>query len=190
MPPKKISKLIPKKAAKLIPSARASLEKRPLKVIEQVSRLDASEGLTGVLGPQVGKRHSLAAYRTAARKLLLEREEARARRRGEPLLTESEQAALGEAGSRLLGIARDGSPLAALSDEALEAIREERDPGKLAESLGEIDPEGGWNGLPRIGVFTGLVLVAAQAEAERRWRVREAENLARIRSRRGASDPS
>lgn len=173
MPPKKI------------PGPRASIEKRPLKVLSRLARLDEPGELPALLGPLVAKRHSLAIYRKAARELVAERAEARARRLGEPNLSAAEQEALRKAGSRLLGLAGGGSPLTGFSDEALEAVRSERDPGRLAERLGELDPQGNWEGVPRMGLLTGLVLVAVSSEAERRWRLKEAENRARTRRDRG-----
>ena len=160
---------------------RASLEKRPLKVLTRLAALEDPETLPALLGPLVAKRHSLAAYRKAANELVAERAEARARRLGEPTLSAAEQDALRKAGSRLLGLADGGSPLSGFSDEALEAVRCERDPGRLAERLDELDPHGDWNQVPRMGLLTGLVLVAVSSEAERRWRVKSAENRARTR---------
>lgn len=156
-----------------------------MKVLRRLVRVERSEELGTLLGPLVSKRHSLAAYRAAAEKLLAEREEARARRMGEPVLSEADQAALRFAGSRLLGLSPEGSPLAALSDEALESVRRERDPERLAERLGVLDPEGGWSRVPRMGLLTGLMLVAVSTEAERRWRQKQASDLARTRARRG-----
>ena len=161
------------------PSARASLEKRPLKVLRRLVHLEDSAELGSLLGPLVSRRHPLEAFQTAARKLLAEREEARARRMGEPTLTEADQAELRAAGSRLLGLAPGGSPLLALSDEALETVRRERDPARLAERLAAFDPEGNWSRVPRMGLLAGMVMVAVSGEAERRWKTREAENLAR-----------
>ncbi len=172
MPPKKT------------PGPRVSLEKRPLKVLSRVAQLDDPGELPALLGPLVAKRHSFAAYRKAARELVAERTEARARRLGEPTLSDAERQALGRAGSRLLGLADGGSPLAGFSDEALEAVRRERDPGRLAERLGELDPGGGWAEVPRMGLLNGLVLVAVSSEAERRWRLKDAENRARTRRAR------
>ena len=140
--------------------------------------------MRGLLGPLVAKRHSLAAYRKAARDLVAERAEARARRLGEPSLSDTEQEALRRAGSRLLGLTDGGSPLAGFSDEALEIVRTEREPGRLAERLGEFDPDGRWDDVPRMGLLSGLVLVAVSSEAERRWRHKEAENRARTRRAR------
>ncbi len=167
------------------PGPRASLAKRPLKVLSRLARLDDPGELPGLLGPLVAKRHSFAAYRKAARALVAERAEARARRLGEPTLSDAERQALGRAGSRLLGLVDGGSPLAGFSDEALEAVRTERDPGRLAERLGELDPAGGWEEVPRMGLLNGLVLVAVSSEAERRWRLKDAENRARTRRARG-----
>ena len=172
MPPKKT------------PGPRVSLEKRPLKVLSRVAQLDDPGELSALLGPLVAKRHSFAAYRKAARELVAERTEARARRLGEPTLSDAERQALGRAGSRLLGLVDGGSPLAGFSDEALEAVRRERDPGRLAERLGELDPGGGWAEVPRMGLLNGLVLVAVSSEAERRWRLKDAENRARTRRAR------
>ena len=160
---------------------RASLEKRPLKVLSRLARLEDPGELPTLLGPRVAKRHSFAAYRKAARDLLAEREDARARRLGEPKLSDAEQEALRRAGSRLLGLTAAGSPLPGFSDEALEALRTERDPERLAGRLGELDPDGGWEAVPRMGLLTGLVMVAVSSEAERRWRLKEAENRARTR---------
>jgi hypothetical protein len=143
--------------------------------------LEDPEELPKVLGPLVAKRHSFAAYREAARDLVAERSAARARRLGEPSLSDAEQEALRRAGSRLLGLTDGGSPLAGFSDEALETVRTERDPERLAERLGEFDPNGSWDEVPRMGLLTGLVLVAVSSEAERRWRHKEAENRARTR---------
>lgn len=169
--------------AKKVPGPRASLEKRPLKVLSRLAQLEDPEGLPAVLGPLVAKRHSLAVYRKAARALVAERAEARARRLGEPTLSDSEREALGRAGSRLLGLGDGGSPLAGISDEALESVRNERDPERLAARLGELDPPGNWEGVPRMGLLTGLMLVAVSSEAERRWRLKEVAN--RERTRRG-----
>lgn len=163
------------------PGPRASIEKRPLKTLSRLARLEDPGELPALLGPLVAKRHSLAVYRKAARELVAERAEARARRLGEPNLSPDEQEALRKAGSRLLGLAGGGSPLTAFSDEALEAVRSERDPGRLAERLGELDPQGDWEGVPRMGLLTGLVLVAVSSEAERRWRLKDAANRARTR---------
>ena len=172
MPPKKPS------------GPRVSLQKRSLKVLSRLAQLDDPGELPALLGPLVAKRHSFAAYRKAARELVAERAEARARRLGEPTLSDAERQALGRAGSRLLGLVDGGSPLAGFSDEALEAVRSERDPGRLAERLGELDPAGGWEGVPRMGLLNGLVLVAVSSEAERRWRLKDAENRARTRRAR------
>ncbi|MXW39538.1 MAG: hypothetical protein F4023_04740 [Acidobacteria bacterium] len=166
------------------PSPRASLEKRPLKVLSRLAQLDDPGELPALLGPLVAKRHSFAAYRKAARELVAERAEARARRLGEPTLSDAERQALGRAGSRLLGLVDGGSPLAGFSDEALEAVRSERDPGRLADRLGELDPAGGWEEVPRMGLLNGLVLVAVSSEAERRWRLKDAANRARTRRAR------
>lgn len=167
---------------------RASLEKRPLKVLSRLAELEDPKALPALLGPLVAKRHSLAAYRKAARALVAERAEARARRLGEPHLSATEQDALRKAGSRLLGLADGGSPLAGFSDEALETVRTERDPGRLAERLDELDPQGNWDRVPRMGLLTGLVLVAVSSEAERRWRRKDTENRARTRRPRGAGE--
>ena len=173
MPPKKHS------------GPRGSLEKRPLKVLSRLAQLDDPGELPALLGPLVARRHSFAAYRKAARELVAERAEARARRLGEPTLSDAERQALGRAGSRLLGLADGGSPLAGFSDEALEGVRSERDPARLAERLGELDPEGEWDEVPRMGLLNGLVLVAVSSEAERRWRLKDAANRARTRRARG-----
>lgn len=167
-----------------IPDARGTLEKRPLKILRQVLGASESGELRTVLGPRVAARHSLPEYREAARALVGEREQARARRLGEPLLSETEQRALGAAGSRLLGLGGDPGPLAALEDAALDEVRRERDPAKLAERLLGFDPEGHWEAVPRVGALAGLVMVAAAAEAERRWRLKNEANLARTRSAR------
>lgn len=172
MPPKKPS------------SPRASLAKRPLKVLSRLAQLDDPGELPALVGPLVAKRHSFAAYRKAARELVAERAEARARRLGEPTLSDAERQALGRAGSRLLGLVDGSSPLAGFSDEALEAVRSERDPGRLAERLGELDPGGDWEQVPRMGLLNGLVLVAVSSEAERRWRLKDTENRARTRRAR------
>ena len=169
------------------PGPRASLEKRPLKVLSRVAELEDPEGLPGLLGPLVAKRHSFAAYRKAARELVAERSEARARRLGEPLLSETDQAALRRAGSRLLGLATGTSPLVTFSDEALESVRVERDPARLAEHLGNLDPDGAWDEVPRTGLLNGLVLVAVSSEEERRWRLKDAETRARIRRSRSSA---
>ena len=174
--------------AKKPPSARASLEKRPLKTLRRLEQLEDSEGMPELLGPLVAARHSLAAYRATARELLAEREEARARRLGEPSLSETDQVALRTAGSRLLGLVPGGSPLAGLSDEVLESVRRERDPERLAARLGELDPNGGWSRVPRMGLLTGLVLVSVSSEAERRWRLKEAANRSRVQRARAAKD--
>jgi len=172
------------------PSPRASLEKRPLKVLSRLAQLDDPGELPALLGPLVAKRHSFAAYRKAARELVAERAEARARRLGEPTLSDAERQALGRAGSRLLGLVDGGSPLAGFSDEALEAVRSERDPGRLADRLGELDPAGGWEEVPRMGLLNGLVLVAVSSEAERRWRLKDAANRARTRRARENGEAS
>ncbi len=166
------------------PDARGTLEKRPLKILRLVLGAAESGDLRSVLGPRVAARHPLPEYREAARALVAEREQARARRLGEPLLSATEQRALGAAGSRLLGLGGDGGPLAALEDAALDAVRQERDPAKLAERLAGCDPEGNWDGVPRVGALAGLVMVAAASEAERRWRLKNEENQARLRSAR------
>lgn len=171
-------------AASAEPSPRASLEKRTLRVLRQLVRLDSGSGLAALLGPRVAARHSLAAFRAAAETLIAERERVRAGRLGEPALSDAEQDALRRAGSRLLGLGAGGSPLAGFSDEALESVRRERDPARLAEVLGELDPEGGWAEVPRMGLFAGLVLVSVSSEAARRYRQREAENRSRIREAR------
>lgn len=175
---------------KKTPGPRATLEKRPLKVLSRLARLDDPQDLPALLGPLVAKRHSLAAFRKAAGELVAERAAARARRLGEPSLSPAEEAALGRAGSRLLGLVNAASPLAGFSDETLESVRRERDPARLAERLGELDPEGAWDEVPRMGLLTGLVMVAAASEAERRWRRKDAENrdrLRRVRQSEGAS---
>ena len=172
------------------PSPRASLEKRPLKILSRLAQLDDPGELPALLGPLVAKRHSFAAYRKAARELVAERAEARARRLGEPTLSDAERQALGRAGSRLLGLVDGGSPLAGFSDEALEAVRSERDPGRLADRLGELDPAGGWEEVPRMGLLNGLVLVAVSSEAERRWRLKDAANRARTRRARESGEAS
>ena len=143
-----------------------------------------------MLGPLVAKRHPFAAYRKAARELVAERSEARARRLGEPILTETDQAELRRAGSRLLGLATGASPLVGFSDEALESVRIERDPERLAERLGELDPDGAWDQVPRMGLLNGLVLVSVSSEEERRWRLKDAENRARIRRSRNGGEGS
>lgn len=171
-------------AARPTPDARGTLEKRPLKVLRQVLGAAESADLRSALGPRVAARHPLPEYREAARALVAEREQARARRLGEPLLSETEQRALGAAGSRLLGLSGNGGPLAALEDAALDAVRRERDPARLAERLAGFDPEGNWEGVPRVGALAGLVLVAAASEAERRWRLKNEANQARLRSAR------
>ena len=176
MPPKKPS------------GARVSLEKRPLKVLSRLAHLDDPGELPALLGPLVAKRHSFAAYRKAARELVAERAEARARRLGEPTLSDAERQALGRAGSRLLGLVDGGSPLVDFSDEALEAVRSERDPGRLAARLGELDPDGGWEEVPRMGLLNGLVLVAVSSESQRRWRRKDSENRARTRRARGVGE--
>ena len=140
-----------------------------------------------MLGPLVAKRHPFVAFRKAARELVAERAEARARRLGEPQLSETEQAALRGAGSRLLGLSSGVSPLAGFSDEALEAVRQERDPGRVAERLGELDPQGDWDQVPRMGLLNGLVLVAVSSEQERRWRLKEVENRSRVRRNRNTN---
>ena len=169
------------------PGPRATLEKRPLKVLSRLAHLEDPGELPAVLGPLVAKRHPFAAFRKAARELVAERAEARARRLGEPQLSETEQAALRGAGSRLLGLSSGASPLAGFSDEALEAVRQERDPGRVAERLGELDPEGAWDQVPRMGLLNGLVLVAVSSEQERRWRLKEVENRSRVRRNRNTN---
>ncbi len=166
------------------PGPRAILDKRPLKVLSRVAQSEDAGELPGLLGPLVAKRHSFAAFKKAARELVGERAEARARRLGEPQLSETEQAALRGAGSRLLGLATGASPLGGFSDEALEAVRQERDPARLAERLGELDPEGAWDQVPRMGLLSGLVLVSVASEQERRWRLKEAANRLRVRRKR------
>ena len=165
-----------------------SLEKRPLKVLSRLAQLDDPGELPALLGPLVARRHSFAQYRKAARELVAERAEARARRLGEPTLSDAERQALGRAGSRLLGLLDGGSPLAGFSDEALEAVRRERDPGRLAERLRELDPDGGWEDVPRMGLLNGLVLVAVSSEGERRWRLKDARNRARTRRARAGGE--
>ena len=176
-----------------LPNARASLEKRTLRVLRQLVRLESAADLAGLLGPRVAARHSFAAYREAAEKLIAERERERAGRLGEPALSAAEQDALRRAGSRLLGLAPGGSPLTGFSDEALESVRCERDPARLAAALGELDPEGSWGEVPKMGLFTGIVLVAISSESERRFRLKEAGNRARLRearARRAGGDDS
>ncbi len=167
------------------PSARATLEKRPAKLLRQVAGLEDAAQLPAILGPRVATRHTLAAYRKAAKALVAEKEEASARRRGERVLSEAEMAALRVAGSRLLGLDGEVSPLTRASDEALDRFRTEREPEVLAGLLAELDPEGNWGEAPATVLLTGMVLVATSAEGDRRWRIREAENQARIRERRG-----
>lgn len=169
---------------RVVPDARSTLEKRPLKVLHRVLGAADTGELADVLGPRVAARHPLDEYRGAARALVAEREQARARRLGEPLLSETEQRALGAAGSRLLGLAEERCPLANLEDRSLEAVRRERDPAKLAERLAVLDPEGNWEEVPRVGALAGLVMVAAASEAERRWRLKNEANQARTRSAR------
>ena len=164
-----------------------SLRRRPLKTLRKVVEVTgpgAREELRRILGPIVGARHPAAVYRRAAGLLIQEREEARAKRLGEPRLSAEEQAVLASAGSRLLGLDPVGSPLAGISDEALESVRTEGDPGRLAEALRRLDPDGDWGRVPRVGVFRGLVLVAVSSEQHRRWRRKEAANLARTRGQR------
>ena len=173
-------------SAKKTPGPRATLEKRPFKVLSRVAESEDAGELPGLLGPLVAKRHSFAAFKKAARELVAERAEARARRLGEPQLSETEQAALRGAGSRLLGLSSAASPLAGFSDEALEAVRKERDPAQLAERLAELDPEGAWDQVPRMALLNGLVLVAVSSEQERRWRLKEAENRSRVRRNRNS----
>ncbi len=173
---------------KKTPSPRASLEKRPFKVLSRVAELEDSGDLPALLGPLVAKRHPFAAYRKAARELVAERAEARAKRLGEPSLSAGEQEQLRRAGSRLLGLSDGSSPLVGFSDEALEAVRTERDPERLAVRLGELDPAGEWEGVPRMGLLTGLVLVAVSSESERRWRLKEEDNRKRTRRGRGTEE--
>lgn len=153
-------------------------------MLSRLAQLEDPNELAGLLGPLVAKRHSFAAYRRQARALVAERAEARARRLGEPSLSPDEEAALGRAGSRLLGLADCASPLAGVSDETLESVRRERDAARLAERLGELDPDGDWDQVPRMGLLTGLVMVAVSSEAERRWRRKEAANRTRVRRTR------
>ena len=174
----------PDSSARANPDARKTLEKRPLKILRQVLGATESGELRSALGPRVAARHPLDEYREAARALVAEREQARARRLGEPLLSETEQRALGAAGSRLLGLGGEGGPLADLEDAVLDAVRCERDPARLAERLAGFDPEGNWEAVPRVGALAGLVMVAAASEAERRWRLKNEANQARLRRAR------
>ncbi len=168
-------------------SARACLERRSLKILRRVVEAggpDAVSRLAELLGPRVSARHPPGDFREAARALVAEREAARARRLGEVLLSVEEQARLAAAGSRLLGLGDSGSPLGDVSDAALESVRVEPDLGRLAGRLDELDPQGEWTQVPQVGLFRGLVLVAVSSEQERRWRRKEARNLARTRGRR------
>lgn len=170
--------------------ARTTLEKRPLKVLRGLAEAQTPDEAVKLLGPRVAERHSLEAFREAAGVLVAERETARARRLGEPLLSEEERRALGSAGSRLLGLGEGGSPLAGIGDEDLEAVRREMDPARLAERLSEIDPEGNWGAVPRVGALTGLVLVAAASESERRYRRKSEADADRVRRARAGASPA
>ena len=170
------------------PGPRATLERRTFKVVARVATASSVDELKTLIGPRVAERHPLAVFQTAAREILAEQEARRAERTGEPLLSEAEQAALGVAASRLLGLAEGGSPLTRVTDEELEAVRTERDPAELGERLGTLDPEGPWPAVPRFGGLTALAMVAASAESERRYRIRAAETAARIRALRAGRD--
>lgn len=172
------------------PDARATLEKRPLKVLRGLVEAKTSDEAAKLLGPRVADRHPLEAFRDAAGLLVAERETARARRLGEPLLSEEERRALGSAGSRLLGLAEGGSPFAGIGDEDLEIVRREMDPARLAERLSALDPEGNWEAVPRVGALAGLVLVAASSESERRYRRKSEANADRVRRARAGSAPA
>lgn len=165
--------------------ARTSLRRHSARRLRQVEALEDPAGLPALVGPRVAVRHPLRVWRETARKLLAEREARRASRLGEQVLKPEETAALGVAGSRLLALGDDDSPLGRLSDDALDRMRIERDPEAICRRLAEVDPAGGWEETPRVALLVGVVLVAASAEAERRWKVRDAENRARIRARRG-----
>lgn len=164
--------------------ARTSLKRHSARRLRQVVALEDSGGLPGLVGPRVALRHPLRVWKRVARELLAEREAKRASRLGEQVLTPEETARLGVAGSRLLALAGGESPLARIADDALDRIRAQRDPEALCRDLAEFDPEGGWDRVPRVSLLVGVVLVAASAEGERRWKLREAENRARVRSQR------
>lgn len=170
--------------------ARTTLEKRPLKVLRGLADAETPDEAARLLGPRVAERHSLEAFREAASALVAERETARARRLGEPLLSVEEQRALGSAGSRLLGLGEGGSPFAGIADEDLEAVRREMDPARLAERLSALDPEGNWEAVPRVGALAGLVLVAASSESERRYRRKSEADADRVRRARAAASPA
>lgn len=170
--------------------ARTTLEKRPLKVLRGLAGAKTPDEAAKLLGPRVAGRHSLEAFREAAGVLVAERETARARRLGEPLLSEEERRALGSAGSRLLGLSEGGSPLAGVRDEDLETVRREMDPARLAERLSALDPAGRWEEVPRVGALAGLVLVAASSESERRYRRKSEANADRVRRARAGSAPA
>ena len=170
--------------------ARTTLEKRPLKVLRGLAEAETPDEAARLLGPRVAERHPLEAFREAASALVAERETARARRLGEPLLSVEEQRALGSAGSRLLGLGEGGSPFAAIADEDLEAVRREMDPARLAERLSALDPEGNWEVVPRVGALAGLVLVAAASESERRYRRKSEADADRVRRARAGASPA
>lgn len=170
--------------------ARTTLEKRPLKVLRGLAEAGTPDEAARLLGPRVAERHSLEAFREAAGALVAERETARARRLGEPLLSVEEQRALGSAGSRLLGLGEGGSPFAGIADEDLEAVRREMDPARLAERLSALDPEGNWEAVPRVGALAGLVLVAASSESERRYRRKSEADADRVRRARAGASPA
>lgn len=153
-----------------------------------MAQLTDAARLPELLGPRVAKRHRTATWRREARVVLAEREEARARRLGETVLSETQLDALRAAGSRLLGLVGEGGPLTALGDDALRSLGIERDPEVLSARLAEVDPEGGWDTVPRVELLAGLVLVAASAEAKRRWRVRSREHQERLRARRSRTE--
>jgi len=162
---------------------RATLKRRPLKLLERLLEISDTEAACALLGPQVGIRHPLPAYQAAAKELLHERAVARALRSGQPLLTEEQQRALSGATSRMLGLTPAGQLLTGASDTLLGELRGERDPKALVHRLDRFDPEGGWGQVPPVAMLTGLVMIAVSSESERRWKKKQKETAARIRGR-------
>ncbi len=160
------------------PTPRETLQKRSLRDLRGVLDAKTPEELAAAIGPQVAKRHSLKRFQTAARKLVQERDAARAARTGEPILTDQESAALRAAASRLIGLASP-SPLQGLSDDAFREIASERDLEAIAGRLAACDPEGGWADVPRAAPLLAILLVAAATEETRRYRIKEAHDAAR-----------
>ncbi len=157
---------------------RESLEKRPLRVLRDILKAGTPDELAEALGPQVARRHSFEDYQNAARELLRERELARSTRTGDPVLSDSEQAALQAAASRLIGLTAP-SPLERLSTEAFRDLAAERDLDALADRLAALDPEGGWADVPRARPLLAIHLVAMVTEETRRYRIKEASDAER-----------